>query len=104
VLAPLLFFGVCCAARANDTTVQKLQLLINQSLHPGDSTQKIEAFLREYKLPFDFDPFNSRYQSRVPNSETKSIIGVEGVVIVYIYVAKDRSFQKAEVRRIYTYL
>jgi len=101
--AALLLSGICFAAIGYDRAVHQAESSINQALHAGDSDAKIEAFLRRRGWPFDFDPFNWRYQSRVPGSERPSIIG-DSEVILYIYVAQDRSFQKAEVRRVYTSL
>ena len=82
--------------------VAQIQQLIQQNLKPGDPAAKIEAFLQAKKIPYGFDGFAKRYQCRVPSSARTDARGVESVVLIYIYVNADHSFQRAEVEAGYT--
>jgi hypothetical protein len=102
MLIPLLaIFGCQDKDKAAVTEVEKLIL---QNLKPGDPDAKIVEFFKQNKFPYSFDDFNHRYQSGVPSSEKTDSKGVKSVIAIYIYVNQDRSFQKAEVQMVYTYL
>jgi hypothetical protein len=92
------------ACHAREVGAADLQKLIQQSLKPGDSGAEIVRFFEEHKLPYDFDLVNQRYESVVPASQQRNIIGVKSAISIYIYVNKDRSFQRAEVEKFYTYI
>jgi hypothetical protein len=102
MLLPLLAMFGC--QDKDKAAVAEVEKLIQQNLKPGDPSAKIEAFFKQHDLPYGFDGLNQRYQSRVPSSEKTDSKGVKSSIGMYIYVNKDRSFQKAEVRMDYTYL
>jgi hypothetical protein len=80
--------------------VADMEELIHQTLKPGDSAVKIEAFFKDQNLPYDFDRFNQGYQATM----TLEGRAIESVVTIYIYVNGDHSFKRAEVRMSYTFL
>ena len=100
LLSLLAMFG--CKDKGRET-VAEMQTLIHQNLKPGDSEAKIEGFLKQNRIPYDFDAFNHRFQSRVPSSEKTNWIGIESVVMIHIYVNEDRTFKNADVRMVYTW-
>lgn len=102
MLIPLLAIFGC--QDKDKAAVAEVEKLIQQNLKPGDSDAKIVEFFKQNQFPYSFDNFNHRYQSGVPKSEKTDAKGVKSAIAIYIYVNQDRSFQKAEVQMVYTYL
>ncbi|MCB2263560.1 MAG: hypothetical protein LGR52_11615 [Candidatus Thiosymbion ectosymbiont of Robbea hypermnestra] len=95
--------AVSCMGGGNDVKLIELRRDIEQSLTVGDSYEKIERFLNDRGLLYDFDYHSSRFQAAFDvNSDTYD--PDLSNVIVYIYVDNDRRFVKAEVERVYTYI
>jgi hypothetical protein len=84
--------------------VTKIQELIQQNLKPGDSDTKIVEFLKQNGFTYSFFDYMNRYECLVPKSENTDWKGVRGVIQMYIYVKADRTFNRAEVTMVYTYL
>jgi hypothetical protein len=52
-------------------------------------------------LPYEFDPYQLRYQSSWPSPRTDAI--VKSDYAIWIYVNEDASFKKAVVEEVFTY-
>jgi hypothetical protein len=90
----ILLFG---CSRSPDTTPQEVEAELLAALGHGASTQAIESYLRQRKLPFSYDRFSNRYQSiiRDPDSDAHAIS-------IYISLDTDGRFAGVEVRDSYT--
>lgn len=76
-------------------------MLINEHLSPGDSAEKIEAFLKEQEWEYDYDRFTMRYQSRYPEGDVENLFTIKAIAI-WLYVDESKAFLRAEVREVYT--
>jgi hypothetical protein len=104
ILLLLPFLAMVSCYGKESPSVADIEKLIQQNLKPGDPADKIETFLKQNGFPYNFDAFAHRYESSVPKSESTDAKGVKSVITINIYVNEDRTFQKAEVRTVYTYL
>ena len=87
-----------------DPSVAEVEKLIQQNLKPGDPDAKVVDLLNRSGFPYNFNEFELRYESYMPKSQTTDFNGMESVIGIDIYVNKDRSFKRAEVRKVFTYL
>lgn len=92
ILAPLVL-GSC---RSELPSVQEVQKTFDASLKPEDPETKIVSVLKRLGWSYHFDPINERYATGYPKT-TKSILGVETSVAVWIFVNKDRSVNHIQV-------
>lgn len=77
-------------------------MLINEHLSPGDSSEKIEEFLKEQEWPFTYDRFAKRYQSHNPKIlEERNLFTTKSISIL-LYVDESKAFLRAEVDEVYT--
>ena len=84
-------------------SVKELDSLINEHLSPGDSSEKIEEFLKEQDWPVRYDRFRKRYSSEYSPARKKYATGMKETVGVDIYVNDDMTFKEAVVEKVYTY-
>lgn len=94
-----LFLSGCSKTDVMD--VNELEMFINEHLSPGDSSEKIEAFLLEQEWPFSYDRFAKRYQTRYPEGDEENLFTIKAVSIL-IYVDESKAFLRAEVEEVYT--
>lgn len=101
IIAWLGFLLSACSTQSEVMNTKELETLINQNLKPGDSSEKIEAFLKEQKWPFAYDRFSSRYSTRYPEGDLDNAFIKKGIAI-WIYVDESKAFARAEVEEVYT--
>ena len=82
-------------------SVKELEMLINEHLSPGDSAEKIEAFLKEQEWPFTYDRFTKRYQTGYPEGDVENLFTIKAIAI-WLYVDESKAFLRAEVDEVYT--
>lgn len=102
ILIPL--FAIFGCSDKGDPSVAEVEALIQKNLIPGDSGEKIVELLNRRGFPYNFNEFELRYESYAPKSQATNSKGVKSVIAIDIYVNKDRSFKRAEVRKVFTYL
>jgi hypothetical protein len=102
VLIPL--FAICGCNHKGVPSVAEVEHLIQHNLKPGDPDAKVIALLNQSDFPYSFNEFELRYESHVPKSRATDFKGMKSVIGIDIYVNEDRSFKRAEVRKVFTYL
>ena len=95
-----LFLSACSKTDVMD--VKELEMLINEHLSPGDSSEKIEAFLKEQEWPFAYNRFRKRYSTRNPKIDAERNLFTIKAVSILIYVDESKAFLRAEVEEVYT--
>jgi len=95
ILAIASIFGVG-SCKNEMPSVAELQKTFDEDLRPGDPEAKIVDVLKRSGWSFYFDPINRRYATSYPKT-SKSIIGVETGIAVWIFVNNDRSVNHVEV-------
>ena len=81
-------------------TTEQVKELIKQHVALGDSSAKIESFLKSNDIIFTFDKYVSRYQCIIRDT---SIDGqVDSAIIIYLYMDEDKNFTKSEVIESFT--
>ena len=96
VVFALLGFGSC---KSELPSVGEIQKTFDASLRSGDPDAKIVDVLKRVGWPYQYDPINQRYATRYPRT-TRSLIGIETSIAVWIFVNKDRSVNHIQVEEI----
>jgi hypothetical protein len=99
-IAPLFFLAVGALLGCSsglETTPEALEAEISAALPKGADAVKIEAYLKQRKLPFTYDGFSNRYQSivRAPASDAHAIT-------IHILLDSQKRFAGVEARDSYT--
>ncbi len=91
-------------ANKSEVAADRLRAAIGRDLKPGDSEERIVEFMKRNGCTGGFDKFAKRYLCKLSQSKSTSAIGVESEVFADIYVNADRSFIRADVKVLNTYL
>ena len=94
-----LFLSACSKTDVMD--VKELEMFINEHLSPGDSSEKIESFLKEQGWPYAYRRFLKRYQTGYPEGDEENLFTIKAVSIL-IYVDESKAFLRAEIEEVYT--
>ena len=86
----------------NVLTVQSTRKLIAENLRAGDGEEKIIQFFETHRWTYSYDKYTHRYQTGPPDEEENSKPS-DPVIAVWIYVDLSGSFQRAKVRKVYTF-
>lgn len=97
------FVNAGCQPAAN-VSPMSIQQDIQASLKPGDSKDKIIEFFNRHNYPYSYNEFLNRFESSVPSSQARNIIGVKSVIIINIYVDNNGDFTRSEVQTVNTYI
>ena len=82
--------------------VKELEMFINENLSPGDSSEEIEAFLKEQGWPFAYNRFSKRYSTRNPKIPVEKNLFTTKSITIRLYVDESKAFLRAEVEEVYT--
>ncbi len=95
----LLGLLVSCMPEKRDMSVIEIQRIIDTSLQAGDSFERIEEFMKNSHMLYDFDYHESRFQARIDDGQVDT-----DNIAIYIYVDIDGKFVNAHVERVFTHL
>jgi len=81
-------------------TTEQIEELIKQDLALGDSSARIESFLKSNDIIFTYDKYASRYQCII--RDTSKDERMDSAIIIYLYMDEDKNFTKSEIIESFT--
>ena len=78
--------------------LKRIKKLISENLKPGDSSEKIEIFLKSQGISFTFDKLSQRYQCSYPNKRYGIALFSRTSIWILINVDKSSAFASADVQ------
>jgi hypothetical protein len=83
-------------------TVADVTEQLRSALSPGASDARVNEVLKGIGLEYDYDEFDNRYSGTLPASRYTEN-QVKSVIMVRVYLNKDRSFSRFTVEEILTH-
>lgn len=84
-------------------TVADVSEQLRSTLSPGASDARVNEVLKGIGLEYDYDEFDNRYDGTLPASRYTEN-HVKHVIMVRVFLNKDRSFSRFTVDDVLTYL
>lgn len=82
-------------------TASEVKAFVEHHLHPGDSPEKIEAFLEDQDWPYSYNRFRNRYSASYRVGDVDKWYRKRATA-VWIYVDESKDFERVEVEYVYT--